>query len=427
MRKRSICCDNGKFALQPFPAPPEFLMQLWIGQDIQSRLFREFVRSLNNSLALASMKVKEFMPPGSTYNPSVVVQGKPYHRIGPLQASTGDDTPKFAQIYVHDPLHENEEASIRLDHVHLPQGISSAKRDVLHSLLVQLQNLLHTCNPYVRDFKTACEIQEVSGAQLVINANVRPAGEHVRRYNSGLTEISVLVDEEPGPRDIVVHLRDGGLQTIADTHRSHDALHFVLLFPYGTDGWHLGLTHSMDETKRLTAMKFYSFHLQQRYTNCDAVLRGGRLFQEYCCMAFAKIENQWLYYLRTHQGALRADLCNNVYDAAHAHDATGASGDPAVGQHIIIPASHLGSPRDMHTQYQDAVPIVREYHKPDLFITFTCNPNWPELMESLLPGQRPDDRPDLVARVFNMKLNSLNGSINEGEYFWPICCTHPCN
>ena len=239
----------------------------------------------------------------------------------------------------------------------------------------------------------------------------------MRRYNSGHTEISVLVDEEPGPRDIVVHLRDGGLQTIADTHRSHDALHFVLLFPYGADGWHLGLTHSMEETKHLTAMKYYSFHLQQRYTHCDALLHGGRLFQEYCCMAFAKVENQWLYYLRTHQGALRADLYNNVYDAVHAHDAAGASGDPAVGQHIILPASHLGTPRDMHSQYQDAVAIVHEYHKPDLFITFTCNPNWPELMESLLPGQCPDDRPDLVARVFNVKLNSLIYQLTKENIF----------
>ena len=81
----------------------------------------------------------------------------------------------------------------------------------------------------------------------------------MRCYNSGLTEISVLIDEESVPRDIEVHL---GLQTIADTHQSHDPLHFVLLFPYGTDGWHLGLTHSMYETKRLTAMKFYSLHLQ---------------------------------------------------------------------------------------------------------------------------------------------------------------------
>ena len=103
--------------------------------------------------------------------------------------------------------------------MHLPQGISSTKCDILHSILVQLQNLLH--------FKTACEIQEVSGAQLAINVNTRPAGKHVHRYNSGLTEISVLVDEEPGPRDIVVHLRDVAYK-LQLTHTDHMMLALCL-------------------------------------------------------------------------------------------------------------------------------------------------------------------------------------------------------
>ncbi len=37
----------------------------------------------------------------------------------------------------------------------------------------------------------------------------------------------------------------------------------------------------------------------------------------------------------------------------------------------------------------------------------TCNPNWPEIRRSLLPGQSPQDRPDLFARVFNLKLKAL--------------------
>lgn len=40
----------------------------------------------------------------------------------------------------------------------------------------------------------------------------------------------------------------------------------------------------------------------------------------------------------------------------------------------------------MSSRYQDAMAIVREKGKPDLFVTFTCNPNWPEIVEELLPG-----------------------------------------
>ena len=47
--------------------------------------------------------------------------------------------------------------------------------------------------------------------------------------------------------------------------------------------------------------------------------------------------------------------------------------------------------------------IVSHYHKPDLFITMIYNPNWPEVKDNLLPGQTPQDKPNLVARVFHSR------------------------
>lgn len=51
--------------------------------------------------------------------------------------------------------------------------------------------------------------------------------------------------------------------------------------------------------------------------------------------------------------------------------------------------------------------MVRKFGKPDLFITFTCNPTWPEITDNLLPNQTASDRPDLVDRVFKLKLEAL--------------------
>ena len=67
----------------------------------------------------------------------------------------------------------------------------------------------------------------------------------------------------------------------------------------------------------------------------------------------------------------------------------------------------------MHQKYQDAMAIVRKKGKPSFFVTMTCNPNWPEIVESLLPGQHPSDRPDLVARVFKRKLEQLIKELTE--------------
>ena len=68
----------------------------------------------------------------------------------------------------------------------------------------------------------------------------------------------------------------------------------------------------------------------------------------------------------------------------------------------------------MMQNYQDAMAICRQYGNPDLFVTFTCNPKWPEITRALsaIPGQKPEDRPDIIARVFKMKLNEIYRQLN---------------
>ena len=60
----------------------------------------------------------------------------------------------------------------------------------------------------------------------------------------------------------------------------------------------------------------------------------------------------------------------------------------------------------MQQNYQDAMSVVRKFGKPDLFVTFTCNPHWNEILESLLFGQKPQDRPDIIAREFQRELKA---------------------
>jgi hypothetical protein len=50
---------------------------------------------------------------------------------------------------------------------------------------------------------------------------------------------------------------------------------------------------------------------------------------------------------------------------------------------------------------------VRRFGKPDLFITFTCNPKWPEITSCLRPGEAAYMRPDIICRVFKMKFDQL--------------------
>nr|GEU95337.1 uncharacterized protein [Tanacetum cinerariifolium] len=49
--------------------------------------------------------------------------------------------------------------------------------------------------------------------------------------------------------------------------------------------------------------------------------------------------------------------------------------------------------------------------KPDIFLTMTCNPKWPEILKALNLGQEASDWPDVVARVFRAKLEDLKDQL----------------
>ncbi|GBP17299.1 hypothetical protein EVAR_90159_1 [Eumeta japonica] len=76
----------------------------------------------------------------------------------------------------------------------------------------------------------------------------------------------------------------------------------------------------------------------------------------------------------------------------------------------------------MQEYIQDALTFVREYGRPCLFITFTCNPKWPEITSLLLPGQNAIHRHDITARVFRQKLKSLISFITKSHVFGPTRC-----
>ncbi|XP_075096560.1 uncharacterized protein LOC142174627 [Nicotiana tabacum] len=82
-----------------------------------------------------------------------------------------------------------------------------------------------------------------------------------------------------------------------------------------------------------------------------------------------------------------------------------------IGKQIFLPVTFIGGPRDMHRRYMDAISLVQQFGKPDLFITMTCNPSWPEIKEHLLPTDEAQNRPDLISRVFRAKIEELKTDI----------------
>ena len=108
-------------------------------------------------------------------------------------------------------------------------------------------------------------------------------------------------------------------------------------------------------------------------------------------------------WFRLNQNRLRTERRDELEAFVHAEPGPGAR----CGRPVILPGSYPGSPRNMYNLYLDALAIIRVHGRPDYFITFTANPLWAEITQHLLHGQRAADRPDLVARVFHLKLPAL--------------------
>lgn len=174
------------------------------------------------------------------------------------------------------------------------------------------------------------------------------------------------------------------------------------------------LVNKKKDEKDISCRQYYAFKLQIRYRGF--LLKTGRLFQQFIVDMYVKIENTRLDHFRDHQKAIRADMYQGLTDSMGMgeHDASN------VGRCVILPASFIGGPRDMHKRYLNAMAIVQKYGKPDLFVTMTCNPNWPEIKEELVAGEQVQNRPDLVALIFHAKLVELKKDIMDKKVFGPV-------
>ncbi|WOH08400.1 hypothetical protein DCAR_0727840 [Daucus carota subsp. sativus] len=73
----------------------------------------------------------------------------------------------------------------------------------------------------------------------------------------------------------------------------------------------------------------------------------------------------------------------------------------------------------MSQYFKDALALCRSIGHPSLFLTMTCNTKWPEITDMMkhLPGVKASDAPDVIARVFKLKLDQLIELIKKKNYF----------
>lgn len=409
---KGMCCLQGKVKLDEILPPPEPLHSLLTGDHQKSKEFMRNIRRYNNAFQMTSFKSTQVIEQG--FMPTFKIQGQVYHLAGSLLPLRPDDH-KFLQIYfISDP---ETQASTRCSNV--AQPIDS-------DLVRSLQDMLHSHNRYIQSFKTAIESVplDTPDFNVVIHANKVPVGEHRGRYNAPSTsEVAVVITgQQFDKRDIVLRSRDDNLQKISELHRSYDSLQYPLMLCRGEDGYAINVSQvdpisGAPLRKTVSCMNYYCYRIMTRRNNFNPLLRYGMLTNQYLVDQYAKIESERLAYIRNNQNKLRAENYIHLQDALHANE---NSND--IGQLVILPSTFTGGPRYLHEKSQDAMTYVRHHGKPDLFITATCNPNWTEIKENINTNLTPQDRYDIVNRVFHLKVQKLLHLINKSHIFGPPRC-----
>jgi len=346
------------------------------------------------AFAMASTGHRNVSLPDSTF----ILSGKTFHRIGSLQP--GDSClHSFAQIYM---LDAEDAAARRID----------ATLDRNNVLRVPVLQMLHECflryNPWVQQFRVAAA---AGVPELVWRSDIDLLG----------MEVGAVV-AEAGSRSIVVQqLPQGPLQFISDTHSLYHTLAYPLLFPCGASGWHLDMVswHPVRNCNRRVTLLDWMRHLLMHRDVPTHLQRCEKLALEFYCDVYAQHEARLAqFHKQPRQQALyRSSRFQAVYDYLQRDDGSNSS---SLGRPVILPSSFVGSPRYYQQLYLDALTLPHRYHKPDLFITMTCNPCWSEITAAIPVGSHWRHHPDIVARVFMMKFYAMLQEITVSEIFGPV-------
>ncbi|CAN6893335.1 unnamed protein product [Brassica oleracea var. botrytis] len=439
--KFALCCGQGQVQLPLLKQSPEILKKLHTDNDEISKYYRENIRQINMVFSFTSLggKIDRSAPQGSGPK-MVVLQGENYHLMGSLKPPPGED-PKFGQLYIVDTDNEIQNRSSIIGKYKTKQ--EKAKKERLRKQVIErLVKMLDEVNPYVHQFRTARERFNTCPEETLHMRIVSSREKDGRTYDTPTaSEVAALIpgdfNLDMDKRDIVLEEKQTGfLKRISEIHPSYLALQYPLIFTYGEDGFRLGIkkrtTDATAQHKRQTISmrQWYAFRLHERENECHTLLHSKRLFQQFLVDGYTTIESNRLRYLRLNQKCLRSDSFDSIQQAEN----EGKIDMHDQGSRYLLPASFTGGPRYMKNMYLDAMAVCKHFGFPDLFITFTCNPKWAEIIRYLEPRKlTADDRPEIICRLFKCKLDSLMMDLTDKQllgktvacefvyfYFFPI-------
>jgi hypothetical protein len=430
--KSRWCCSQGELVA---PRLRRFEAEFYTEGDFILPAFRDATRKLNNMASMSTSGVSGRWVTKPFGTSMVKIQGKTYHTLRSLNDPRGK---RYNQLCIVDPDYR--------------QGYARTV-NVDPRLTSNVFEFLFRSNPLYQLYKTLGSMPAMRASLLfkkkprgAHEVSLGNAHEHQKNLMPTSDEISgvLSLDEEAGPREVRIWAHgEESTKTLSYLDPSFDALSFPLLRPYADASWDPDMK-GKDGKRKITQAQYH----RQLHLCAPRMWEMGRLGQEAVVDAFSRVENERLNWVRHNQATLRQGSREEV---ARKLGEDGDGADQAGRQLIILPATFTNSPRQMRQLYHDAMRTVAAKGKPSFFITFTCNPRWPEIsaafpVDPQNPGtaadeaavpmsgsrkrkgatpagpsnkfcRRPTDCPSVIARVFKLKAAMLMKDLREGKVF----------
>ncbi|XP_021979960.1 uncharacterized protein LOC110876088 [Helianthus annuus] len=421
-----LCCGYGKVELPDYKDAVPSYKKLFMYKDKESKHFLNNIRRYNSMFAFTSMGGKVDPTVNRGNGPFCYrISGENYHSIGSLLPENGDQ-PKFCQLYIFDT--ENELSNRQSVFSRSKDTSSSSVAELDSKLIEHIKCVLDSENQLVKAYRM---VRDCFHENPDLNLKLRLIGireKDGRTYNLPTCgEVAALIVGDIANtinnRDIVIETQTGTLKRISELHPSYLALQYPILFPYGDDGYRVDIPHrgvvDVINKKRpnCTMREFFAYRVQDRINQFSLILNSRRLFQQFLVDAYTMIESERLNYIRLQQKNLRSDSYESLCELRN----KGQQDISKVGKRIFLPSSFTGGARYMMQNYLDAMAICKWFGYPDFFITITCNPKWPEVKRFLRDTNlKPEDRPDVLSRLFKIKLDSICKDFKERHLFGKV-------
>ncbi|KAH7701638.1 Protein Y46B2A.2, partial [Aphelenchoides avenae] len=376
------CCRHGKVHLEDPPNYPDELKQLLLREHPKWRKFRAHIRNSNSSVAFIGIRAKHVDLGAGV--PHFRIQGKVHTTFNHALHPQDEEDRSYGQLFLVDTA---EAVKRRVDDPR-NEGMDAELAEIV-------DRVLRRHNPYVGTYLTADELMKEARARLEQERRTRGEFELLPEPQ---VEIRFHPRYETDPRNydlpqanevaaifttdcdglvpeayVTVHERGKDIRRIHYMNPMLEPAAFPLIYPSGCQGYTNGINLLTSDGKRtdISRREYASFRMAVRAGKFNPLHHRGRLFQEWAVSTFAFMEGDRMNFYKLHQKELKADS----YNLRH---------------------------------------FLEGLH-------FDGNPSWPEITDvitvTMEDGEEFEeystDRPDIIARVFDMKKDALMREVKE--------------